>query len=102
MLMNGLTAIDREYSCVDGAAVFVDCLCDLHRELSCRDEDECAHVLLVAAAIGIDGHLLNKRQCEGGGLSSSGCSLAQQISAGEERGNRLSLDRGRLFVSQCD
>ena len=54
----------------------MDCLCDLHRELSCRDENECAYVLLVSAAIWIDGHLLNEWQRERGGLAGSGGRLA--------------------------
>jgi hypothetical protein len=55
LLVDGLTAVDREHSCADGATVLVNRLGDLHCELSRGHENECAHVLLVTAAVGIIG-----------------------------------------------
>jgi hypothetical protein len=45
-------------------------------------------------------HPLQQRQREGRRLAGAGGRLAEQVAAGEQRRNRLALDRGRLFVTE--
>jgi hypothetical protein len=72
-------------------AVGADAFLDLERELAGRGDDQDADFLR-------GGRLLRKkledRQREAGGLAGAGLRGAEKVSAGENDGNGLRLDRG--------
>ena len=96
------TAVDGEHTRAQLAPVAVDGLGDLDREFAGGDEDEG----LRGGAAGVRGtrvgvQALQQRQGERGGLAGSGRGLPDDVTAGEQRGDRLALDRGRLLVAEA-
>jgi hypothetical protein len=75
-------------------AVAVNGFGDLHRQLACRGEDEALH----RAQLGVE--LLDDRQRERGRLAGAGGGAPQHVAAREQQGNRVDLDRRRLFVAE--
>ena len=68
---------------------------DLHRELAGRNQDQgCG-----GAALGL-GEALEHRQRERRRLAGAGGSLGEQVASGEQRRDRLALDRGRFLVAE--
>jgi hypothetical protein len=66
----------------------------LDAELPGRGE----HEGLGLGVVGVE--ILEHRQPEGGGLAAAGLRLADHVVAGEQLGDRLRLDRGRLLVAE--
>jgi hypothetical protein len=75
-------------------AVAVEGFGHLNGELPRRHQDQGAGV----AAAAVLGDVLQDRQREGRGLAGAGGRLADEVAAGQQRRDRLPLDRGRLFV----
>jgi NAD(P)H-dependent flavin oxidoreductase YrpB (nitropropane dioxygenase family) len=75
----------------------VDRLRHLDGELSGRHEDERHRVARVVAA---GAEALEDRQRERRGLAGAGGGLAQQVAPGEQRRDRLALDRRGLLVAE--
>ena len=88
-----LAAVDRQRLDVLVAAVLVQRLGDLDRQLARRGQDQ----RLDRALLGIDG--LDDRQPEGGRLAGAGLRLGDHVAAGEQDRDDLDLDRRRLLVA---
>ena len=97
LLADRLAAVDRQDPGTELAAVLVECLGDLHRQLAGRDEDERRRAAFAGLA---DGDALEGRQREGGGLAGPGRCLGEEVAAGEQRRDGLALDRRRLLVAE--
>ena len=90
-----LAAVDGQHLGVELAAVLVDGLGDLDGQLAGGHEHEGDGLGLGA------GHdALEDRQREGRRLAGAGGGLAEQVAAGEDRRDRLGLDRRRLLVAE--
>ena len=115
LLLHRGAAVERHRAEPGAAGVLVNRLAHLHRQLARGHEHE------ARGASGRDGFLparlpgrpfslafhlrghrqtLNHRQREGGCLAGAGFGLRQQVAAREDQGNRLALDRRRLFVAE--
>ena len=98
LLADRLAAVDRQDPGTELAAVLVERLGDLHRQLAGRDQDERRR----AAFAGLpDRDALEGRQREGGGLAGPGRRLGEEVAAGEQRRDGLALDRRRLLVAEA-
>ena len=89
-----LAAVDRQHPRAEFAAVAVDRLGHLDGELAGRDKDE--RLRVPPAAV----EALQQRQRERGRLAGAGGRLPQQVAPGQQRRDRLALDRRRLLVAQ--
>ena len=97
LLAEGLAAVDRHGAGADGAAIAMEGLGDLHRELAGRDEHEHRGPRWLGRFLR---EALQQRQGEGGGLAGAGRGLSQEVAALEQRRDRLALDRRGLLVAQ--
>ena len=97
LLADRLAAVDRQDPRAELAAVLRERLGDLHRELARRDQDERRGAPVAGLA---DGDALERRQREGGRLAGPRRRLGQQVAAGQQRRDRLALDRRRLLVAE--
>jgi hypothetical protein len=70
----------------------------LHGELAGRHEDQGARRFAVGGPE--PGDPLEDRQGEGGGFAGAGRGLAEEVTSGDQRRNRLTLNGRRLFVPQ--
>ena len=103
LLADRLAAVDRQDPGPERAAVAMDRLGDLHRELAGRHEDERpGPAALPAGACRHSGARdpLEERQRERGRLAGPGRRLGEDVPAGEQRRDRLALDRRRLLVAE--
>ena len=90
LLTDRLAAVDRQDAGAQLPAVLEERLGDLHRQLAGRDQDERGRPALAGLA---DRDALEGGQGEGRRLAGPGRSLGQQVAAGEQRRDRLALDR---------
>ena len=97
LLADRLPAVDRQDPGAQLAAIRVERLGDLHRELTRRDEDQGGGA---AFAGGPELDALEHRQCEGRGLAGSRRGLREEVSAGQQRRDGLALDRRRFLVAE--
>ena len=97
LLADRLTAVDGKDTDAKVATVAGESLGDLHRQLAGRDEHDgrCAAVRRTT-----DLERLQHRQGESSRLAGPGRGLGEQILSGEERRNRLTLDRRWLLVTE--
>ena len=93
---DGLAAVDRDDARTQVATVFVHGLGDLHRELAGGHKHECSGA---CAAFG-SGEPLQEGERERRRLARACRSLAEQVATVEQWWDRLTLDRGRLFVAE--
>ena len=91
-----LAAVDRQRADAEVAAVAVDGLGDLRRQLARRDQDERAR----RAAVGAAAEALQQRQRERRGLAGAGGRLAEQVAPFQQRRDGLALDRRGLLVAE--
>src|SRR5689334_15902154 len=111
---NVLPAVHRHRPHAKTLAVLVHCFANLHGKLARRHEDEHGgslraplRVFRLVPLSGTDRErivakrcALNERKRECGGLARSSSRLAEYIAATQQYGNRRSLDRRWLLVSQ--
>ncbi len=97
LLAHRLAAVDRQHPDAQAAPVAVHRLGDLHRQLAGRHQDQAADRAPLAARAA---DAVQQRQREGGRLAGAGRGLAQHVAPGQQRRDRLALDRGRLLVAQ--
>ena len=92
-----LAAVDRQHPRPEPAAVAVDRLGHLHRQLARGHQDQRARHRRARPS---PRDPLQQRQGERGGLAGAGRRLAEQVPALEERRDGLRLDRRRLLVAE--
>ena len=97
---DGGAAVDGEHAGAHAAAVAGDGLGDLQRELAGRGEDEAERGGAAGAARALLAQALQHRQREGGGLAGAGGGLTDQVTALDQRRDRLGLDRGGGGVAE--
>ena len=116
MATDFLPAVDRHGAHAEALAVFVHRFADLHGQLARRHEDEDGRPLavvlgrsgLITVHVGVGTvvgrhakcRALNERQRERGRLAGTRCRLAEDVTAFEEDGDGLALDRRRFFVAK--
>ena len=98
LLYDRLAAVDGQHAYVERTPVLVHGFRDLHREFARRDDDEAANAAFPIARALSDA--VQERQRECGGLARSRRRLAEHVAAGEQRRNRLALNRRGFFVAE--
>ncbi len=97
---DGGAAVDGEHAGAHAPAVAGDGLGDLQRELAGRGEDEAERGGAAGAARALLAQALQHRQREGGRLAGAGRGLTDQVTALDQRRDRLGLDRGGDGVAE--
>ncbi|MFT3851219.1 MAG: hypothetical protein QM733_00525 [Ilumatobacteraceae bacterium] len=97
LALDRLAAVERDDACPEAAAVAVDRLRHLDRQLTGGHQDD-GH--RPAAARGV-GEALEDRQGERRRLARAGGGLSEQVVAGQQLRDGLGLDRRRLLVAEC-
>src|SRR5690606_15740734 len=92
---DGLAAVDGEDACLQVAAVAVECFRYLQGQFPGGHQDE-RRGSVPAVAVR---QPVQDRQGEGCGLPRTGCGLAEQVTAFQQRGDRLALDGRGLLVA---
>ncbi len=97
LLVHGRAAVERDDAEADALRVLVDRLGDLHGQLARGDEHEATRAPPLLAVLG---NPLEHRQREGRRLAGARRRLAEHVATRQEDGDRLALDRSRLFVPE--
>jgi hypothetical protein len=92
-----LAAVDRQHDAARAAAVAMEGLRDLVRELARRHEREDQRTVRRGAALG---QTREQRQRERRGLAGAGGGLREDVAAGEDQRDRFPLDLRRFFVTE--
>jgi hypothetical protein len=95
-----LAAVNREHGDPEIASIPVHRPRDLDGELAGGDEDHPPDGLAAAAAALLRPQPLEHGQRKGGRLARARRRLAQHVAPGEQRRDRLTLDRGGLLVAE--
>ncbi len=85
---------------IEKAAIGLEALFDLHRELAGGRQDQRLGLARTGRHMA-DGKLLQQRQAESGGLAGAGLGDAQKVAARQQRRNGAGLDRGGSGVILC-
>ena len=91
------TAINRHHFDFDRLTVRFHGLCDLNRKLASRSQNQNSHSGLVRWN---GAKSVQDRERKSGGLTCTSSRKTDQIFTFEKYGNRLSLNRGRVFISE--
>ncbi len=83
------------------AAVGLEALGDLQRQLAGGGEDERARAALLGGALGAR-QTIEDRQRERGGLAGAGLRAAEDVAAGQQVRDRLRLDGGGRLVAGAE
>ena len=112
---DGLAAVHGDHAAADLAAVLVDGLGHLHRELARGREDQGGGPAAAAIAghaavanvgasltrlVHVDGERLENRQGECGCLAGAGWGFGKKVAAGKQRRDGRGLHRGGLLVAE--
>ena len=100
LLIHRRSAVTRDDGQLRFLAVLVDRLGDLHRKFARGNEDQRPRAERLALAHGAR-QPVQERKRERRGLPRSRAGLRDDVAAGEEDGDRLALDRRRLFVPEA-
>ncbi len=99
LIAHGRAAVQRHDRQAQTRGVLADGVRHLHRELAGRHEHHPARQAASPLG-GVRGESIEHRQRERRCFSGARCGLREQVVPLEEQGNRLSLNRRRLFVAE--